>query len=146
MNLHFASTSLLLLVSAGLTGAANETPRNNNVQARDHKLNKPSNSNAGRKPASRGRGFEILTPQAIRSVDRAKVQAEDAERNVKDLPQRFAIPNKVNVDPSTDGTWSTAEDGTQIWQHRVKSPGCNSLNFGFGVYDMPENGSLHICK
>ena len=77
-------------------------------------------------------------------VDRVKVTKEDKEREAQGKPPRFAIPNKVVIDPNTSGEWEKADDGTQIWRHRTKSQGCNSQNFGFTTYQMPKGGELHI--
>lgn len=88
-----------------------------------------------------------ILPRDIPSVDRAKVKAEDAEREERGEPMRFAVKNDVTVDAaaqSGDGSWEVAEDGTQVWSYRLKSPGCNSMNFEFCEYDMPVGGSLHV--
>ena len=77
-------------------------------------------------------------------VDRVKVAKEDKEREVRGDAPRFAIPNKVVIDPSNSGQWETANDGTQIWRYRTKSPGCNSQNFGFTTYQMPKGGEMFI--
>ena len=82
----------------------------------------------------------------IPSVDRAKVKAEDAEREARGEPMRFAVTNEVTVDTKSDGSWEAVEGGTQVWRYRLKSPGCNSMNLGFCEYDMPDGGSLHICE
>lgn len=83
----------------------------------------------------------------IPSVDRAKVKAEDAEREARGEPMRFAVTNEVTIDTKSDGSWEAIEgDGTQVWRYRLKSPGCNSMNLGFCEYDMPDGGSLHICE
>eukprot|EP00579_Thalassiosira_antarctica_P023749 CAMPEP_0201990080 /NCGR_PEP_ID=MMETSP0904-20121228/93185_1 /ASSEMBLY_ACC=CAM_ASM_000553 /TAXON_ID=420261 /ORGANISM="Thalassiosira antarctica, Strain CCMP982" /LENGTH=690 /DNA_ID=CAMNT_0048544329 /DNA_START=1005 /DNA_END=3074 /DNA_ORIENTATION=- len=99
-------------------------------------------------PASKGKGkgktlpFGKLSNKSVPSVDRGKVEAEDAEREATRQPKRFAIVNEVNISPANDdGTWEVLEDGTQVWRYRVKSPGCNSLNFSFCDYNMPEGGN-----
>ena len=113
-------------------------------QRRHRKLNDDT-------PASHGIGADDITPQYIPSVDREKVGAEDIQKdgNKGLAPPRFAISNEVNISPQNshdDGKWSTASDGTKIWRHRIKSPGCNSLNLGFGMYEMPLGGKLYVCK
>ena len=153
MKLYASSSLVLLLLAGQSTNAAadNISSNNNNKNLRTQRELKKTviknNKNKNKPPpASNGSGVDVLPPQAIPSVDRAAVSAEDEINDAnKANPKRFAIPNAVHVDPATDGKWSKAEDGTQIWQHRVKSPGCNSLNFGFTKYQMPEGGSLHIC-
>ena len=135
MKLYKASLVLLLLAGQSTNAAADNISSNNNDKnlRTQRELNKTvikNNKNKNKPPASNGSDVDILPPQAIPSVDRAAVSAEDEINDAnKANPKRFAIPNAVHVDPAI--RWSKADDGTQIWQHRVKSPGCNSLNFGF---------------
>ena len=150
MKLYASSLSLLLLAGHTIIAAAYNNNSNNNKNLRTQRELKKTviknNKNKNKPPSSNGSDVDILPPQAIPSVDRAAVSAEDEINDAnKANPKRFAIPNAVHVDSATDGKWSKAKDGTQIWQHRVKSPGCNSLNFGFTKYQMPEGGRLHIC-
>ena len=136
MKLYASSLSLLLLAGHTIIAAAYNNNSNNNKNLRTQRELKKTviknNKNKNKPPTSNGSDVDILPPQAIPSVDRAAVSAEDEINDAnKANPKRFAIPNAVHVDSATDGKWSKAKDGTQIWQHRVKSPGCNSLNFGF---------------
>lgn len=80
------------------------------------------------------------------ALDRAKIEKEDIEREAAGMAPRFAIPNEVSITPKNDGLWEILGDGTISWRESIKAPGCNSLNFGFTQYQMPDGGSLHICK
>jgi lysyl endopeptidase len=88
--------------------------------------------------------LETLSRIEAPAVDLAAVAAEDLERDLADLPSRFAIPNDVFVTPATDGTWEEVEPGHLLWRLRIGSPGALSLNLGFGRYQMPPGGELFV--
>ena len=80
-------------------------------------------------------------------VDRAQAAAEDAAREAAGRPPRFALKNEIDVDPRQgDGVWEQLDDGSRVWRHRIKSPGCNSMNFGFCKYEMPKGGRMFVCE
>ena len=96
--------------------------------------------------------YNALPKASVSSVNRTKAALEDEQRELSGKPPRYAIANTVNIDPNNgDGDWELLNDDesgsiTHVWRHRVQSPGCNSLNFGFCQYDMPKNGKLFICE
>jgi hypothetical protein len=77
-------------------------------------------------------------------VDLVAVAAEDRLRDNEGLPPRFAIPFEVSITPDLDGVWENLDDGTLVWRLRVSSQDAGSLNLGFGRYEMPDGGRLHI--
>ena len=101
-------------------------------------------------PASqrqKGAGPSSNVPSFVASkLDRKKIEKEDTKREAAGMAPRFAIPNEVSITPKNDGLWEILGDGTISWRESIKAPGCNSLNFGFTQYQMPDGGSLHICK
>ena len=101
-------------------------------------------------PASqrqKGAGPSSNVPSFVASkLDRKKIEKEDKKREAAGMAPRFAIPNEVSITPKNDGLWEILGDGTISWRESIKAPGCNSLNFGFTQYQMPDGGSLHICK
>lgn len=152
MKLPFSS--LLLVIVTQRTNAAddaNDAPNiraNHNVSRQMKNLfrNKELPASQGSNNGNGGNQVPLVPSMTVPSVDRAKVAAEDADREDRGDPMRFAIGNQVSINPTSDGTWSATEDGTQVWQYRMKSPGCNSMNFGFDTYEMPKGGKLYICK
>ena len=77
------------------------------------------------------------------AVDVAGVLAKDDQLKGPQ-PYRFAVPMPVQINPATEGRWSTAEDGRALWQLAVHSAGATSLNFGFTRYALPEGAELRI--
>jgi hypothetical protein len=82
--------------------------------------------------------------RAVLSVDLAAVTLEDAEREAAGLAPRFAIPNKVEITPDTDGLWEWVGPDLALWRLRINSPGALSINLGFTRYWMPEGGRLML--
>jgi lysyl endopeptidase len=77
-------------------------------------------------------------------VDEAAALQEDAAREGKDVPLRFALPLEVSESPSTSGLWEELEPGTLMWRLRFVSKGARSLNLGFRRYHMPPGGRLFV--
>ncbi|MCP4593408.1 MAG: hypothetical protein GY842_21945, partial [bacterium] len=77
-------------------------------------------------------------------LDQQAIALEDQERVENGLPRRFAIPNAMTATPATHGVWEAVGDETLVWRLRVGSPGAYSLNLGFSVFQMPEEGRLLI--
>jgi len=78
------------------------------------------------------------------SVDKAQIDAEDADRERTGLAPRFAVPFAMSKTTRTAGTWEALENGDRIWRLRVLSQGASTLNFGFGRYLMPAGGKLFV--
>ncbi len=77
-------------------------------------------------------------------VDVSAALAADALRPGPQ-PFRFAVPVAVAVTPSRQGQWSTAADGSAVWQLAVHSANASSLNFGFTSYQLPAGATLRIA-
>lgn len=76
------------------------------------------------------------------ALDLAAVAAEDAEREARDLPPRFAVPRRVAITPAARGTWEEIDGGRLLWRLRVTAAEATSLNLGFTRYRMPSEGQL----
>lgn len=76
-------------------------------------------------------------------VDVASVLAQDA---LKQGPQafRFAVPVTTAASPASHGVWSSAADGSAIWQLAVRSAEASSLNFGFTQFHLPPGAELRL--
>ena len=76
-------------------------------------------------------------------LDLVKIADEDAERDRKGLPQRYAIPERVSITPATHGTWEDLGNGQRLWRLRIIGrEGTTSLNLGFTRFKMSPNGRL----
>ncbi len=78
-------------------------------------------------------------------VDRITLEAEDVERQLQGLPQRYALPIDVDITPRNSGEWASI-DGQDVWRLRIKSPDAHSISFGFTAYNMPPSGSLTMSS
>ena len=77
-------------------------------------------------------------------LDLPAILAEDALREANGEAPRFAIPQPVVMTPASHGNWEKLGGGMELWRLRVSASGAASLNFGFGVYRLPEGAALNI--
>ncbi|MEE8526344.1 MAG: hypothetical protein V3T72_20600, partial [Thermoanaerobaculia bacterium] len=94
--------------------------------------------------ASGARPLATVELLAMPAVDHGAALAQDAELAGPGVPLRFAVPQPVSLTPESRGTWETLADDSKLWRLRVRSPGAESLNFGFTTYSMPLGGTLVI--
>jgi hypothetical protein len=95
---------------------------------------------AGRLPLE---SVQLLT---MPGPDYATLELEDVVRAAEDAPVRIAVPNTVNLNPQTSGTWEYLDDGRMMWRLRVLSPGAAHLNFGFDRLALPSSASMTIAS
>jgi lysyl endopeptidase len=93
--------------------------------------------------------FAVKAASAVPSfgampVDRVAAQAEDVSRAEADLPPRFALPQVVDLDPETSGTWEDLDSRFTMWRLRLNAPGALSLNLGFTAYRLPKGARLSL--
>jgi hypothetical protein len=91
------------------------------------------------------RGVNQIDSVLPLKLDLARIGEEDLLRDRKGTPPRFAIPQRVSITTSKDGTWEDLGDGRMLWRLRViGSEGTTSLNLGFTHYRMSPNGRLLV--
>ena len=93
--------------------------------------------------------FAVKSAAAVPSfgalaVDREAALAEDIGRAEADQPPRFALPQLVDLDPESSGTWEDLDSRFTMWRLRVSAPGALSLNLGFTAYRLPKGGRLTL--
>ncbi|HVR99890.1 MAG TPA: trypsin-like peptidase domain-containing protein [Thermoanaerobaculia bacterium] len=77
------------------------------------------------------------------ALDLARLAEEDVARDRLELPPRFAVPERVSLSPTQDGTWEDLGDGRRLWRLRILgAEGTTSLNLGFTRFHMSEGGHL----
>jgi lysyl endopeptidase len=97
--------------------------------------------------ASKRLSLPALNNKSLLSRDNQKSRAS----NENAAYIRYAEPRAVSFSPQNDN-WDLVipEDATAepmyVWRGIVESRGALSLNLGFGRYQMPAGGSLHIYK
>ena len=91
---------------------------------------------------------EVFIPQEITlpkvnveqliEEDRLEMQSNEIK------PYRFAKTMYVDLDMNNSGTWTVLEDGSSIWQLRIKSTGAYSLNLIYEVFNVPPGAELFL--
>lgn len=94
--------------------------------------------------AHRIRPIDEVPSVAVAALDRPTIDAQDDARANAGLPTRFAIPNPVQVDPSTHGVWDSIDAHRDIWRLRVTAPGASHVNLGFGTFDLSQGAHVQI--
>ncbi|MGB1557579.1 MAG: trypsin-like serine peptidase, partial [Oceanococcaceae bacterium] len=75
----------------------------------------------------------VLDPPSEQALLEARAQTR---------PWRFALPVAVDIAPSRDGSW--AQQGQQLWQLQLHSPGAQSLSLHFDRWQLPEGARLSL--
>ena len=97
--------------------------------------------------------FEMPTIKEVEKVDVAKLNMadianEDLIRAARVEAPRYAIPNVVNISPTTSGTWENVVDQSgalrSVWRLRVGCDNAVSMNLGFTNYHLPRGAALYI--
>ena len=89
---------------------------------------------------SRGACQKVTTP----SLDMAKIEAEDKEDEINDVPPRFGFPHIVSYDLKNSGTWYKLPNGDKLWQLNVVCPNALSVNFCYDKFWIPEGGKFFV--
>jgi hypothetical protein len=76
-------------------------------------------------------------------LDLSVVVAEDEADARQGLPPRYAIPQRVAITPTDNGTWEQLPDGLMLWRLRIVGhEGTTSLNLGFSRFRLPAHAQL----
>ena len=85
---------------------------------------------------------EITLPQIDRTLlleeDRIEMQSSEIK------PYRFAKPIPVELNMNNSGTWTILEDGSTVWQLKIKSNGAYSLNFIYDIFYLPPGAEFFL--
>ncbi len=85
-----------------------------------------------------------IAVRTLPAVDVAKLRAEDARREARNLIPRFATALAVDIDPLNAGVWEELDEDRLVWRTRVESRGALTLNFHFDRFHLPEGARLLI--
>jgi lysyl endopeptidase len=84
-----------------------------------------------------------LDTVVLEPLDLARLGEEDAARDRKGMPPRFAVPEPVSIAPADRGTWEDLGDGRMLWRLRILGrEGVTSLSLGFTHFKMANGGRL----
>ena len=129
----------------GLVFAASFAVMGNNALAQVFEETVPTKPTAA--------AFQMPTIKEVEKVDVAKLDManianEDLIRAALVEAPRYAIPNPVNISPTTSGTWENVIDQSgalrSVWRLRVGCDNAVSMNLGFTEYHLPRGAALYI--
>lgn len=88
-------------------------------------------------------GMAAQLPKAVTKsftgLDMAKVIRED---NAMTETVRFAAPLSVQIDPASDGTWTTLANGEKVWQLQISVNDALGIFVVFKNFKLPEGARL----
>jgi lysyl endopeptidase len=91
------------------------------------------------------RDVQRIDSFAPAALDLAAIRVEDAERDRRGLPPRFAIPERLFITPRTHGTWERLPGGLRLWRLRITGRNdTTSLNLGFSRFRLPPQARLLV--
>ena len=74
----------------------------------------------------------------------ALLRKNDEQKALWNEPPCVAKAIPVSYDMTNSGTWSTLEDGSNIWQLRIQASGALAVLFSYQKFYIPEGGKLYI--
>lgn len=92
--------------------------------------------------------LKIATPQIpITSPNIDSLNKEDIITDqYKDIPWRFGVEKKVNIQSSIHGSWNQYGDSKERWLLALKAPQAVSINLNFSKFHLPESAKLYISN
>lgn len=77
-------------------------------------------------------------------LDMAKIEAEDRQDEIDDIPPRFGYLHRVNFNLDNSGVWHLLPNGDRLWQLNVICPRALSVNFSYDKFWIPEGGKFFV--
>lgn len=77
-------------------------------------------------------------------LDMEKIEAEDKEDELYDMPPRFGYQHKVDYNLNNSGTWKELPNGDKLWRLNVVCPHALSVNFCYDKFWIPEGGKFFV--
>lgn len=93
------------------------------------------------KPMDTDKQIATITMPAL---DMAKIEQEDKEDEMYDMPLRFGYQHRVNYNINNSGTWYDFPNGDKLWQLNIVCPNALSVSFCYDKFWIPEGGKLFV--
>ena len=77
----------------------------------------------------------------VPALELEALNLEDIDRDRAGMAPRYAVPQPVDIRPSTHGQWSKLDDQTAVWRLRARCKNAISMNFGFSRWLVPVESS-----
>lgn len=88
--------------------------------------------------------IEAVANRQLPALDVETLLREDALAAAAGAPLRFAVAKPLAITPTTDGTWETLADGSNIWRLRLQARRATSINLAFDRFHLPPGARLDI--
>ena len=86
-----------------------------------------------------------VQPIVLPILDLKEIIREDSINDLdKSLPWRYGVNRPLKLDLTTDGSWSTLEDGSRLWRVAIKSPDAINMSVNFNDFHLPNGARLQI--
>ncbi len=91
---------------------------------------------------------KTLTPKiSIPKPDLTLLKTEDLEEDqIKHIPKRFGVEEKVNINLSNSGQWESLQNGRMIWKLILEGKEAKSINLNFSSFYLPESAQLFLSN
>ncbi len=87
----------------------------------------------------------VAADLSLQVPNKAKLKAQDrVEDEIKDIPWRFGVEQKVDIDFSKAGKWVEDGQGNSKWIYRIKGKSAKSLNLNFSRFHLSESARLFV--
>ncbi|MDE0959501.1 MAG: hypothetical protein OSB09_01845 [Planctomycetota bacterium] len=80
----------------------------------------------------------------VPALELEALNLEDIDRDRAGMAPRYAVPQPVDIRPSTHGQWSKLDDQTAVWRLRARCKNAISMNFGFSRWLVPVEGQMNL--
>lgn len=81
---------------------------------------------------------------SVPALDRLAIAQDDEQRVAAHMPPRFAMPNAVQIDPATHGSWEQLDADWSLWRLRIQAPDASHINLGFRQFHLPASARLMV--
>ncbi len=82
------------------------------------------------------RSWVVLNPPELEPLRR--------EDSLVPVPYRFAVNLPADIDFSTNGSWTTAMDGSRVWRLTISATGALAMTLYFDRFRLPDGGKLFV--
>ncbi|MCH9659926.1 MAG: T9SS type A sorting domain-containing protein [Bacteroidetes bacterium] len=86
-----------------------------------------------------------IEPIELPPIDLEEIRREDSINDLdKSLPWRYGVTRPILVNLTTDGEWTTLDNGDRIWRVAIQSPEAVNMSLNFEDFILPEGGRLQF--
>jgi len=84
------------------------------------------------------------TQKIMPVLDMLKIEQEDAEDNLNNVPPRFGFPHETDFTLENSGEWIELPDGDKLWRLQIYCLNATSINLLYDHFWLPEGAKFFI--